>query len=117
MQNTRLSTLVDTALDQSTRWLRNPWRRSSVVIIGVLLGNFLATAISTTAGQTADWDILAAVILVSVTEGISWLVYRRSVRVADPAREQRRSLFIETLNAIKIGLIYGLFVEAFKIGS
>jgi hypothetical protein len=117
MQNTRLNSLVDVAVTRSTQWIRNPWRRLSVVIIGILSGNFLATAISTTAGQTADWDILVSVLLVSLTEIVSWLIYRRGQRPAGDAATRTRSLFLETLNAIKLGLTYGLFVEAFKIGS
>ncbi|MBE9178402.1 DUF565 domain-containing protein [Oculatella sp. LEGE 06141] len=117
MQNTRLNGLVDVTLDQSTRWMRNPWRRLSIIIIGLLFGNFLATAVSTTAGQTADWDILVSIILVFLTECTSWVVYRRRQPGTDATPGRARSLLLETINAIKLGLIYGMFVEAFKIGS
>jgi hypothetical protein len=29
----------------------------------------------------------------------------------------RRSLWVESLNLLKIGFIYSLFIEAFKLGS
>jgi len=114
MQNTRLNRLVDGSLIQLDRWLQNPWRRSSLLIISLLLGNFLATALSTSAGQSADWDVLVAAILTSIAEFVSWFVYRGS-RPIDPQRQ--RSIVIQILNALKIGLIYGLFVESFKLGS
>jgi hypothetical protein len=110
MQNTRLSTLFDTLTNALGGWLRNPWRRLSVLIISLLFGNFLASAISTIAGQKAELDIVAAVFLVAGTELISRLAYSGNTELG-------RSLLVQLLNMIKIGMIYGLFVEAFKLGS
>lgn len=114
MQNTRLNRLTDDLISRFTGWLQNPWRRISLIILGLLFGNFLATAIATSAGQEAELDVLAAALLVGLTEFVSWFVYRLSAR--QPSN-QARSLFSETLNATKIGLTYGLFLEAFKLGS
>jgi Protein of unknown function (DUF565) len=118
MQNTRLTTLVEGSIQRLTQWLRNPWRRSSMLIISLLFGNFLASAVSTIAGQKADLDILAAAIIVAVTELISWMTYGGGQRSpARPPSNIQRSLFIEALNGLKLGLIYGLFVQAFTLGS
>ncbi|MDX2244732.1 MAG: DUF565 domain-containing protein [Leptolyngbyaceae cyanobacterium bins.302] len=110
MQNTRLNTLFDNTANRLGGWLRNPWRRMSVLIISVLLGNFFGTAISTVSGQQADLDILVSAILAALTELVSRITYGSSP-------ETRRSLPIQMLNALKIGLVYSLFVEAFKLGS
>ncbi|NJL21403.1 MAG: DUF565 domain-containing protein [Leptolyngbyaceae cyanobacterium SM1_3_5] len=110
MQDTRLTRLVNGSIDSLGRWLQNPWRRTSLLLMSVLFGNFLATAISTTTGQQADLDILIAAVLAGFTELISWLVYRA-------VRSPNRPLLFSLLNALKIGLIYGLFVESFKLGS
>lgn len=107
MQRTRLNTLVDVAGIRIDRFFGNPWRRISLLIIGLLFGFFAGAGISTTAGQAAEWDILGAGFLVLVTEFISRFVYRR----------KGRSLFVEVLNFFKIGMIYSLFLEAFKLGS
>jgi hypothetical protein len=118
MQNTRLNTFVDQSLGRFGRWLRNPWRRLSLVIISLLLGNFLATVFSTVAGQTADIDVIMAALLLLFTEVVSWLVYRGDRgRIQPGVRDEARPLLIELLNGTKLGLIYGLFVEAFKLGS
>ena len=109
MQNTRLNNLFAAIGGQWRQWLFNPWRRLSILIISLLFGFFLGTAISTTAGQAADWDIIAAGILVALSEIIDRIYYRR--------RSQARSFWIESLNALKIGLTYSLFIEAFKLGS
>ncbi|MEM6519245.1 MAG: DUF565 domain-containing protein [Cyanobacteria bacterium P01_D01_bin.71] len=113
MQRTRLSTLVESASNQFGRWVFNPWRRLSLVIISLLFGNFFGIAISSIAGQAARLDVVISAILLGLVELISWRVYRRI-----PANAPRpNSLFLEVINAFKIGLIYSLFVEAFKLGS
>src|SRR4028119_1906665 len=119
MQNTRLNNLVDVVLLQLRRWFINPWRRVSLVLISLLLGVFLGSAIPTTAGQAANWDVLAAGILLLFTEAVSRFVYGRAnrQRSQSPDGVPRRSLLAEVINALKIGLTYSMFVEAFKIGS
>ncbi len=115
MQNTRLSNIIDRQFRRFTTFLGNPWRRLSVLIITLLAGNFFATLISTIAGQKAELDVVAAMVLVLVSEGISWLVYNSDRQ--RPATTLQRSLLLEVLNGFKIGTTYGLFVEAFKLGS
>ena len=113
MQRTRLSTLIESISNQFGRWLYNPWRRLSLVIIGLLFGNFFGIAISSIAGQAAKLDVVVSAVLLAATELVNWLVYRRP----PPELPRRRTLFLEVLNALKIGFIYSLFVEAFKLGS
>lgn len=110
MQNTRLNNLFNTIGERLRQWLFNPWRRLSVLIISWLFGFFLGSAVSTTAGQTAEWDVAIAAFLVALTEVGSRIFYGRSVR-------ERQALWVEALNILKVGLIYSLFLEAFKLGS
>jgi len=110
MQNTRLNNLFDTIARRLRQWLFNPWRRLSLQIIGLLFGFFLGSAVSTTAGQTAEWDVVVAGILVLLTEITSSIFYSRNFVL-------RRSLWVDSLNSLKIGLVYSLFLEAFKLGS
>ncbi len=147
MQRTRLNTLFNQATLQFRQWVFNPWRRLSVILISLLFGNFFATAISATAGQTAKLDVTISAFLVLGVELISWLYYRFTPRkrVAAAVNQQAiapnmtspnllttdsmtapgldmgpvrsRSTLAESLNAFKLGMIYGLFVEAFKLGS
>ncbi len=118
-----------------------------MILISLLLGNFFATAISATAGQAAKLDVTIAAFLLLLVESISWLYYRFTPRrqqaanineqlvapnatppsLLDPSSViptgldvgpvRSRSTLAESLNAFKLGLIYGLFVEAFKLGS
>ena len=118
MQNTRLNNLVNVASVRVSEWFANPWRHLSLILISLLFGVFLGSAIPTTAGQAANWDVLAAGILLLFTEAVSRIVYGRNRR-RTPSSEgsSRRSLLAEVVNALKIGLTYSMFVEAFKIGS
>ena len=110
MQNTRLNGLVDAISGQTRRWFFNPWRRLSLLVISLLFGFFLGTAVATTAGQSANWDVISAAILVALSEVVN-RIYHRRVRIIE------RSLWLEALNTLKIGLTYSLFLEAFKLGS
>jgi Protein of unknown function (DUF565) len=109
MQNTRLNNLVSAVALRFGQWLSNPWRRWSLLVISFLVGFFLGTAVSTTAGQRANLDIYVAAIIVVVVEVTSRLYYGR--------RSRGDSFWLESLNILKIGLTYGLFIEAFKLGS
>jgi Protein of unknown function (DUF565) len=121
MQNTRLSTLIDRTSAQFIQWAENPWRRLSLIIISLLLGNFLASAITTSAGQRADLDILISLILLAVIELISWLTYGTFLGRRELGKYNsilgKRSIWIAMLNSLKMGTIYGLSVEALKLGS
>jgi hypothetical protein len=116
MQRTRLNTLIDLAGDRLEELFRNPWRRFALDVISLLVGFFMGSAIVTTAGQTAQWDVFAAAMLFAVTELISRFVYS-SQRNRQPGTPFRRSLLLDVLNLFKIGLTYSLFLEAFKLGS
>ncbi|MGF1590579.1 MAG: DUF565 domain-containing protein [Pleurocapsa sp.] len=117
MQRTRLNSLVDLIGDRLEQLFNNPWRRISLSLISLLLGFFMGSAIATTAGQRAVWDVPAAMILFLLTEFISKWVYSRRNRRGKDSLPRRRSLYIEALNLFKIGLIYSMFLEAFKLGS
>lgn len=123
MQNTRLNRFLVVGADRFGQWLSNPWRRLSVLILSLLFGFFLANVISTTTGQTADLDILVSSLLLATVEAISFLVYRRrksqieSTETPYLSRPTRPIPLLDMANALKIGLTYGLFLEAFKLGS
>jgi Protein of unknown function (DUF565) len=121
MQNTRLNTFIDRLFQQFTQWIENPWRRLSLLIISLLFGNFLASAIATSTGQRTNLDIIIALVILGVTEAISWLTYAsplgRHKLSENNAILGQRPILVAILNSLKLGLVYGLFVEAFKLGS
>ncbi|MBC6430456.1 DUF565 domain-containing protein [Nostoc sp. HG1] len=110
MQNTRLNNLFDAIARRLGQWFLNPWRRLSLLMISFLFGFFLGNAVSTTAGQEGVLDIVVAAFLVLLTEVTSRIFY-------SPRFLSRRSLLVDSLNLLKVGFIYSLFLEAFKLGS
>lgn len=112
MQQTRFNTIVRSAGDRLGELFANPWRRIALLTIGLLFGIFMGTAIVTTAGQAAEWDIVGAALLLFFTEIVSRLAYGRPLR-----NKKNNSLFVDVLNIFKIGLTFSLFMEAFKLGS
>jgi len=81
MQRTRLSTLANVTSSRFNSFFSNPWRRISLQIICVLFGVFSGQAIVTTAGQTAQWDVTAAGLLVLFTEAISRMFTEKVLRL------------------------------------
>ena len=116
MQNTRLNNLFALTGTQFSQFFGNPWRRIALILISLLLGFFLGTAITSTAGQTSDWDVIAAAFVVLFTEIVSRFVYGRKPKTSIDG-VARPPLLIDIINNLKIGVTYGLFVEAFKLNS
>jgi Protein of unknown function (DUF565) len=110
MQNTRLNGIVTILGEQLQRQLQNPWRRLATLAIALLFGVLLGIGISATAGQIAYLDVVAAGLVVLLTEVISWLFYGDRWKA-------KHKLWGEALNALKLGIIYGLFLIAFMLGS
>jgi hypothetical protein len=117
MQNTRLNSIVNVSVGRLSQWSRNPWRRTSFILISLLLGFFLASVISTSTGAKSELDITAAAVVVSVTEIINRFVYSPKRVTLTNGSLAPRLLTTDMLNSLKLGITYGLFLEAFKLGS
>ena len=87
-----------------------------IQLLNILLGFFAATALSTIPAQTGDWGIVAAAIIVTNQEVISKIIYQ-SKKFKYFQENSVLTNILKYCNNIKIGIIYGLFVDAFKLGS
>ena len=87
-----------------------------IQLLNILLGFFTATALSTIPAQTGDWGIVAAAIIVTNQEIISKIIYRLKF-LSSTQEKPITNKFLRYCNSIKIGILYGLFVDAFKLGS
>nr|YP_010850989.1 hypothetical protein Ycf20 [Aphanocladia stichidiosa]WGH14049.1 hypothetical protein Ycf20 [Aphanocladia stichidiosa] len=65
--------------------------------------------LSTIPAQTGDWNIISGSIIVTINELINKFVYK--------TKNIDKILILKLINNIKVGIIYGLFVDAFKLGS
>nr|YP_010337268.1 hypothetical protein MW575_pgp007 [Pseudoerythrocladia kornmannii]UNJ16853.1 hypothetical protein [Pseudoerythrocladia kornmannii] len=91
-----------------------PLGRLTLNVISLLTGFFLATVLATLPSQTGDWGVVAG--LVAIFELISRIVYIPIVKRHNNSVHLFFTSF-SVLNSVKIGIIYGLFVDAFKLGS
>ena len=108
LQSTRLQSNLGQANRRLERWAGNPWRRLSLRLIGLLIGFLLGTAITTVSGALGQIDPVAALLVVIGTEF--------TVRLRRQAQPGERSpVLFQILDMSRIGLLYGLFLEAFKL--
>lgn len=89
----------------------------SIQLLNILLGFFISTTLSTIPAQTGDWGIIAAAIIVTNQEIISKVVYQKHRIYYFRNKHLTLQTWLKYCNSIKIGILYGLFVDAFKLGS
>jgi hypothetical protein len=89
-----------------------------ISFVGILFGFFLANALATMLGQTGDWGILSAGILVAFIESTNRIIYYNKKSFSNKSTTYKQIYHgLVFINNVKIGMIYGFFVEAFKLGS
>ena len=108
LQSTRLQSNLGQANRRLEHWASNPWRRQSLRVIGLLIGFLLGTSITTVAGALGQMDPVAALVVVIGSE--------LTVRLRRPSKPgERPPVLFQILDMSRIGLLYGLFLEAFKL--
>ncbi|XP_030540778.1 ycf20-like protein isoform X2 [Rhodamnia argentea] len=113
LSRTRLGRIVSAGGRQLLQKLNSARRNFPMKIFLLLLGFYTANALATILGQTGDWDVLVAGVVVAAIEGIGMLMYRKP-----PSLSSRRlQSFVTMMNYWKSGICLGLFVDAFKLGS
>ena len=106
LQSTRLQNNVGQAIQRLDQWALNPWRRLSLLALSGLIGFLIGSAITSVAGVLGQMDPVAALLVVLGAE----LTIRRR-RSSDAALKLPQQL----LDLGRIGFLYGLFLEGFKL--
>ena len=106
LQSTRLQTNVGAALQRLDHWASNPWRRLSLLALAGLIGFLIGSAITSVAGVLGQMDPVAALLVVLGTE---FTIRRR--RSSEPSLKLPQQL----LDLGRIGFLYALFLEGFKL--
>jgi hypothetical protein len=89
-----------------------------ISFVGILFGFFFANALATMVGQTGDWGILSAGILVAFIESTNSIIYNNKKSFTNKSTNYKKLYHVLIfINNVKIGITYGFFVEAFKLGS
>ncbi|KFK40989.1 hypothetical protein AALP_AA2G071200 [Arabis alpina] len=112
--STRLGRIAIAGGKQLLLKLNSARRNFPMKIFLLLLGFYTANALATILGQTGDWDVLVAGIVVAAIEGIGMLMYKKPSSSIFSGKLQS---FVVFMNFWKAGVCLGLFVDAFKLGS
>ena len=108
LQFTRFQRRVGQAGERLEFWSVNPWRRSSLFVIVLLITFLLGSSVGTISGALDLMDPIGALLTVVI-----WEVMVR-LRRQWPA-PKRAVLARQLLDMARIGLLYGLLLEGFKL--
>ncbi|KAL3630935.1 hypothetical protein CASFOL_023919 [Castilleja foliolosa] len=108
---TRLGRIVSAGGKELLSKLNSARKNFPMKVFLLLLGFYTANALATILGQTGDWDVLVAGVVVAAIEGIGMLMYKK------PLSTGRLQSLVVMVNYWKAGVCLGLFVDAFKLGS
>jgi len=120
MIKTRLFRLFHKSLTKTKGKLIAYWFQLPLAIFFFLLGFSIATGLGTLFAQTQQWQVFDAFFLVITSEMIQKYFYHSKQRFLFFSKKKAISAgknFFNNLNYLKIGIIFGFFVDAFKLGS
>ena len=82
-------------------------------------GGFLVSSIiDTSLGEFSEWAIVGAALVVANIEAFNNFYYSLTAKKRNTIfRRSSATTLLDFLNYFKIGIIYGLIVDAFKLGS
>lgn len=87
-------------------------------LIGFLSGFLLSSILDTTLGEFQEWAIVGTALIISSFEVINKIFYYTYFKIRTKVNKKYFIIrVLDILNFFKIGLIYGLIVDAFKLGS
>ncbi len=107
-QNTRFQTRIAEAGTRLSEWTLNPWRKLSLLVLTFLLAFLLGVGLGSITGALDLLDLVAAVLCVLLLE-----VSVRARGVLRRAEGDRLSMHL--LDMARMGLLYGLLLEGFKL--
>ena len=88
-------------------------------LISFLSGFLTSSIIDTSLGEFSEWAIVGAALVVANIESFNNFYYSSVIKKFRNTIVNKSYIFVllDILNYFKIGIIYGLIVDAFKLGS
>lgn len=107
-QQTRFQERVARAREGLESWAGNPWRRLSLLLIVLLISFSIGGVIGSITGAMAQLDPVGALVCVAAME--------LAIRARGPLRRRGGDdLLLQLLDMARIGLLYGLLLDGFKL--
>lgn len=89
-------------------WAGNPWRRLSLLLIVLLISFSIGGVVGSITGTMAKLDPVGALVCVAAME--------LAIRARGPLlRRNVDDLVLQLLDVTRIGLLYGLLLDGFKL--
>ena len=108
LQKTRLQISFGEATARLDQWAVNPWRKASLMLIALGASFAFGNSIGAVSGALSLMDPVAALITVGI-----WELMVRTRR--HWARDKQKHLGRDLLDMARIGFLYGLLLEGFKL--
>ncbi len=87
-------------------------------LISFLSGFLTSSIIDTSLGEFSEWAIVGAALVVANIESFNNFYYSSVIKNRNTLLHKSYIfVLLDILNYFKIGIIYGLIVDAFKLGS
>lgn len=88
-------------------------------LISFLSGFLFSSVLDTTLGEFSEWAIVGAALIVSSLEIVTKIFYYTNSKIQKKKFNKKYSIIVvlNVLQFFKVGIIYGLIVDAFKLGS
>ena len=87
-------------------------------LISFFSGFLTSSIIDTSLGEFSEWAIIGASLVVANIESFNNVYYFIISKNRNASRRQTVIILLfDLLNFFKIGIVYGLIVDAFKLGS
>jgi hypothetical protein len=108
LQQTRFQRELVGLSSSLTSWADNPWRRLSLQLIVLLMAFSIGGAVGSITGALAKFDPIGALVCVAAME--------LAIRLRGQLRRQPGDkLGLQLLDMARIGLLYGLMLDGFKL--
>ncbi len=106
-QQTRFQQRITQAGNLLEAWAQNPWRRLSLLLIVLLSGFVVGGSVGSITGALSLFDPLGALVCV--------LAIELAARVRGRLLAQPLKLRLQVLDMARMGLLYGLLLDGFKL--
>lgn len=107
MQRTRLRQVMGENLHGLALWAGNPWRHVSLLAVVFTVAFLLGNGITTISGALNVFDPMAAVVAMALTE----LLVRQRPRL----QQQDNHLWLHLVDAFRMGFLYGIILDGFRL--
>ena len=84
------------------------------LFFGFLIGNLFATFLNTIRSIVL-WDGFIVLIIVATMEFLNFVLYTQTNLLVQ--KKKKKEIVWKSVNCLKIGVLFGFFIDAFKVGS